>query len=178
MKDFLQSRRRFLKAAALSTSAVLVQPLVGLSQAQVLTSGCETSEPTPADHTIRIKVSPIEIARNRIISTTNYNGQIPGPLIRLKEGQPVTIDIFNHTDVPEQLHWHGQMVPVDVDGAAEGGTPYIPAHGKRRITFTPRRRNLLRHPLTVVRRTLQQTAVGRQKVPRNPFRMVGRDSEP
>ena len=68
----------------------------------------------------------------------NYNGQFPGPLIRLKEGQPVTVDIFNDTDVPEQLHWHGQMVPVDVDGASEEGTPYVPAHGKRRITFTPR----------------------------------------
>jgi FtsP/CotA-like multicopper oxidase with cupredoxin domain len=30
------------------------------------------------------------------------------------------------------------MVPVDVDGASEEGTPFIPAHGKRRITFTPR----------------------------------------
>ena len=50
----------------------------------------------------------------------------------------MTVDIFNDSDVPEQLHWHGQMVPVDVDGAAEEGTPYIPAHGKRRIMFTPR----------------------------------------
>ena len=83
-------------------------------------------------------MSPVEIAPKRIVSTTNYNGQFPGPLIRLKEGQPVTVDIFNDTDVPEQLHWHGQIVPVDVDGSAEERTPYIPAHGKRRITFTPR----------------------------------------
>jgi FtsP/CotA-like multicopper oxidase with cupredoxin domain len=39
--------------------------------------------------------------------------------------------------MPEQLHWHGQKVPADVDGAAEQGTPFIPAHGNRRITFTP-----------------------------------------
>ena len=56
-----------------------------------------------------------------------YNGQFPGPLLRFKEGQSVTVDIFNDTDTPEQLHWHGQMIPVDVDGAAEEGTPYIPA---------------------------------------------------
>lgn len=36
-----------------------------------------------------------------------------------------------------QLHWHGQKIPTDVDGAAEEGTPYIPAHGHRRIVFTP-----------------------------------------
>ena len=91
-----------------------------------------------ADYAVRIRVSPIEIARNRIISTINYNGQFPGQLIRLKEGQPTTIDIFNDTDLPEQLHWHGQMVPADVDGSVEEGTPHIPAHGKRRISFTPR----------------------------------------
>jgi len=50
----------------------------------------------------------------------------------------VTVGIHNDTDTPEQLHWHGQMVPVDVDGAAEEGTPFVPAQGKRRITFTPR----------------------------------------
>ena len=83
-------------------------------------------------------MSPVEIAPKRIISITNYNGQFPGPLIRLKAGRPVTVDIFNDTDVAEQLHWHGQMVTTDVDGAAEEGTPYIPARGKRRITFTPR----------------------------------------
>lgn len=87
---------------------------------------------------MRIRISPVEIAPNRIISVTTYNGQFPGPLIRLKEGQPVTVDILNDTDVPEQLHWHGQMVPVDVDGASEQGTPFIPAHGKRTISFTPR----------------------------------------
>ena len=47
------------------------------------------------------------------------------------------IDLVNDTDVPEQLHWHGQTAPVDVDGAAEEGTPYIPARGTRRIAFTP-----------------------------------------
>ena len=50
----------------------------------------------------------------------------------------MTVEIHNDTDTPEQLHWHGQMVSTDVDGAAEEGTPFIPARGMRRITFTPR----------------------------------------
>jgi FtsP/CotA-like multicopper oxidase with cupredoxin domain len=125
------TRRGFLKTAAMTTAAMLA-PRSGQTQS------IGTAQEASADYTVRIRVSPIEIAPNRIISITNYNGQFPGPLIRLKEGQPVTVDIFNDTDVPEQLHWHGQMVPVDVDGASEEGTPYIPAHGKRRIAFTPR----------------------------------------
>jgi len=137
MQDTTHSRRQFLKAAALSTGALWVPRAQGSSQPRASAAPQELSDSKSADYTLRIQVSPVEIAPNRIISTTNYNGQFPGPLIRLKEGQPVTVDIFNDTDVPEQLHWHGQTVPVDVDGAAEEGTPYIPAHGKRRITFTP-----------------------------------------
>ena len=95
------------------------------------------SEPSVADYTLHIKESPIEIAPKRIISAATYNGQFPGPLLRFKEGQQVTVDIYNDGDTPEQLHWHGQKVSTDVDGAAEEGTPFVPAHGKRRITFTP-----------------------------------------
>jgi FtsP/CotA-like multicopper oxidase with cupredoxin domain len=58
-------------------------------------------------------------------------------LLHFKEGRRAVVDIYNDTDVPEQLHWHGQVVPVDVDGAAEEGTPYIPAHGMRRVAFVP-----------------------------------------
>ena len=89
------------------------------------------------DYTLHIKTSPIEIAPKRIISAITYNGEFPGPLLRFKEGRQVKVDIYNDTETPEQLHWHGQKLPVDVDGAAEEGTPFIPAHGKRRIAFTP-----------------------------------------
>src|SRR5207249_5198693 len=80
----------------------------------------------------------IEIAPKRIVSSITYNGGFPGPLLRFQEGREVTVEVHNDTEAPEQLHWHGQKVSTDVDGAAEEGTPYIPAHGVRRITFTPR----------------------------------------
>lgn len=89
------------------------------------------------DYRLRMARSLIELAPDHIVSTTAYNGQFPGPLIRLKEGQRVVVDVYNDTDMPEQLHWHGQTVPVDVDGSAEEGTPSIPAHGMRRLSFIP-----------------------------------------
>lgn len=134
------SRRRFLKLAT-ATAGVLLAPsfdIVTEPPAYALTQRAYGVTPEgTADYTIRIGISPIEIAENRILSLANYNGMFPGPLLRMKEGMPVTVDIHNDTDVPEQLHWHGQKVPTDVDGAAEEGTPYIPAHGMRRITFSP-----------------------------------------
>jgi FtsP/CotA-like multicopper oxidase with cupredoxin domain len=100
------------------------------------------STPSPdearsADYTLHIRTSPIEIAPKRIISATTYNGQFPGTLLRFKEGREVVVDVYNDTDTPEQLHWHGQKVSTDVDGAAEEGTPFIPANGKRRLVFIP-----------------------------------------
>ncbi len=137
MNDFSLSRRGFLKSAAVSAGSLLLPRSGRIGPVQSSTT-TESSDSKSADYTLHIQVSPIEIAKDRIISVANYNGQFPGPLIRLKEGQPVTVDIFNDTDVPEQLHWHGQVIASDVDGASEEGTPFIPAHGKRRITFTPR----------------------------------------
>ena len=127
------SRRDFLKTVGVAAGGVLA-PLAGAESA--FSGGAQTAEGS-ADYTIRIAASAVEIAPKKIISLTTYNGQFPGPLLRFKEGQQVTVDLVNDTDRPEQLHWHGQMVPVDVDGAAEEGTPYIPAHGRRRISFVP-----------------------------------------
>ncbi len=90
------------------------------------------------DYTIRIASGLAELAPEHIVSTTLYNGQFPGPLIRFREGQRVMVDIQNDTDTPELLHWHGQTIPTDVDGASEEGTPFVPAHGMRRISFVPK----------------------------------------
>ena len=134
MKNTPITRRMFLHTTGLTTGAVLLSKTHYLGRSTV--DGRQEGS-GPADYTLHIKNSPVEIAPKHIISATTYNGQFPGPLLRFKEGRPVTIDLFNETDTPEQLHWHGQRVSPDVDGAAEEGTPFIPAHGLRRITFTP-----------------------------------------
>jgi FtsP/CotA-like multicopper oxidase with cupredoxin domain len=99
--------------------------------------GDATAHGAPADHTIRIGTGLVEVGPQRFLSMTTYNGGFPGPLLRLKEGRQVVVDIHNETDTPEQLHWHGQRLPVSVDGAAEEGTPYIPARGMRRVAYVP-----------------------------------------
>jgi FtsP/CotA-like multicopper oxidase with cupredoxin domain len=133
------ARRDFLKLAGLAGLGVAGS--TGLLKAADMTNMPATSAQMAlegkADYTVRIGTGLVELAPDQIISTTTYNGQFPGPLLRFKEGKPVTVDIFNDTDTPEQLHWHGQFLPVEVDGAAEEGTPFIPAHGMRRITLTP-----------------------------------------
>jgi FtsP/CotA-like multicopper oxidase with cupredoxin domain len=103
----------------------------------MMASTSTTSPGGKADHTILIGPGLIEYAPQCFLSTTTYNGGFPGPLVRFQAGRQTTVDIYNNTDTPEQLHWHGQFLPIAVDGAAEEGTPYIPAHGMRREVFTP-----------------------------------------
>jgi FtsP/CotA-like multicopper oxidase with cupredoxin domain len=120
-------RRQFLKTTGLTALAAHT-PRGGAAL---------PASPAPADHTIRIATSLVEVGPQRFLSLTTYNGQFPGPLLRFKAGRQTIVDILNDTDTPEQLHWHGQLVPDSVDGAAEEGTPYIPPHGARREVFVP-----------------------------------------
>ena len=73
-----------------------------------------------------------------MIKTTGYNGSAPGPVLRLREGRPVTVEVFNDTKIAELVHWHGLFVPSEVDGSAEEGTPTVPPGGIRRYSFVPR----------------------------------------
>jgi FtsP/CotA-like multicopper oxidase with cupredoxin domain len=122
-------RRCLLKYAGLL-------PLIGALPRLARAAGDGDTE--KADYTLRIATGLLELAPGHIISTTLYNGQFPGPLLRFRQGQRVVLDIHNDTDTPELVHWHGQMIASDVDGAAEEGSPFVPAHGMRRIAFVPK----------------------------------------
>jgi FtsP/CotA-like multicopper oxidase with cupredoxin domain len=131
------SRRDFLKTVGFAAGAAFLPDTAGFAHAPAGTQPAPPPADGVADYTLRIATTPVELAPNRIVSIATYNGQFPGPLLRFKEGRQVTVDVHNDTDTPEQLHWHGQTIPSDVDGAAEEGSPFIPSHGQRRIVFTP-----------------------------------------
>src|ERR1700733_12213587 len=113
--------------------------LIGASFA-VLGAAAQTNlwAQTPAD--VRLEIAPLklEIAPKKVIRTVAYNRSVPGPLIRWPEGKPITIEVVNHTDLPEIVHWHGLWIPSDQDGATEEGSPMIAPGGQRRYSFTPR----------------------------------------
>jgi FtsP/CotA-like multicopper oxidase with cupredoxin domain len=95
------------------------------------------ADPSDADFTLRIGPATVEVAPGKIFKTTGYNGSAPGPVLRMREGKPVSVDIFNDTDTAELVHWHGLHIPSDVDGSMEEGTPMVPPHGNRRYSFVP-----------------------------------------
>jgi FtsP/CotA-like multicopper oxidase with cupredoxin domain len=99
---------------------------------------CAQATPLSADHTIRIAPISLEIAPNKIIQTTGYNGTVPGPLLRLREGKPVSIKVINDSGYPNLIHWHGLFIPSLQDGAVEEGSPIIPPGESLLYNFTPK----------------------------------------
>jgi FtsP/CotA-like multicopper oxidase with cupredoxin domain len=98
-----------------------------------------TAPDTPrADVSIHISPVEWEVSARKTIKTTGYNGTAPGPVLRVREGQQVAVDVFNETKIPELVHWHGLFVPSEVDGSEEEGTPMVPPGGVRRYSFVPR----------------------------------------
>ena len=47
---------------------------------------------------------------------TVVNGQLPAPLLRWREGDLVTLRVSNRLPAPTSIHWHGMIVPADMDG--------------------------------------------------------------
>jgi FtsP/CotA-like multicopper oxidase with cupredoxin domain len=94
--------------------------------------------PTPADIILRIGEITAEIGPGHSVKTLAYNGQTPGPVLRMREGKQVSIDVLNETRTPEMVHWHGFHIPPEVDGAHEEGTPMVQGKDRRRFVFTPK----------------------------------------
>ena len=136
------NRRDLLKLGPLALAAAASRPA---SSQMVMLPGptpdqsAQPAQPstTGSDITLRIAPVTVELAPDRILSTIGYNGTSPGPVLRMKEGKPISVNVINDTDTPEYVHWHGFLIPDEVDGAEEENTPPVPPHGSRRYQFTP-----------------------------------------
>ena len=137
------SRRQFMQGASLAIGTILHPApafLFATPAAAPALAGQSTvatrAEDAPA---FRIEIAEIEweLSPRKKIRTPAYNAQIPGSVIRVPEGKPVSVEIVNSLGHAEIVHWHGQWIPPDVDGAMEEGTPMIPPRGRTRVTFTP-----------------------------------------
>ena len=123
----MTTRREFLRQSGLAALSGLTVSPNALFAA--------TARP---DYKISIQPCKIEIAPGIVIETRAYNGQVPGPILRLREGVPVTIDVTNASSDPDIVHWHGLMTDSLNDGAMEEGSPMISPGSVQRYAFTPR----------------------------------------
>jgi FtsP/CotA-like multicopper oxidase with cupredoxin domain len=129
-------RRRFLRSGGVVLGSGLAAAV--LAPRELRAAGFSAPPLSKADYTLKIENCNLEIAPGVVVKTTAYNGQVPGPMLRLHEGAPVTIDVMNTSANPDIVHWHGLAIDALNDGAMEEGSPMIAPGGQLRYTFTPR----------------------------------------
>src|ERR1700752_874251 len=133
MQRFVMDRRKFLSSAGF---VIASQALDRVLPAQKKQASAQPAR--KADHSLRIEPCSLEIGPSVTVKTISYNGQVPGPLLRLREGVPVSIDVTNASPVADIVHWHGLAIDSLNDGAMEEGSPMIEAGATHRYTFTPK----------------------------------------
>ncbi len=67
----------------------------------------------------------MRVVQGRRGHTIAVNGSVPGPLVRLKEGQSVKLNVTNNLDEDSSVHWHGLLVPFQFDGVPGVSFPGI-----------------------------------------------------
>ncbi len=122
------NRRRFMAGAGALLSSKALGALVPHA---VAATG-------KADHSLRIEPYSLEIGPGITVKTLAFNGQVPGPLLRLRESVPVTIDVTNASSLPDITHWHGLAIDSLNDGAMEEGSPMIAVGETHRYSFAPK----------------------------------------
>jgi FtsP/CotA-like multicopper oxidase with cupredoxin domain len=73
---------------------------------------------TPGVRTFHLETRAVswELAPGRTVKAMAYNGRVPGPEIRVREGQRIRIVLKNSLAEPTTIHWHGVDVPNAMDG--------------------------------------------------------------
>ena len=125
------NRRTFL--ASLGALAVRTTKAVAAIESLAGPKG-KTALP---DYKLRIEPCTLDIGKGIQIRTLAYNGQVPGPTLRMKKGVPVHIDVTNSSSRPDIVHWHGLKIKPQEDGAMEEGSPTIAPGETLRYAFTP-----------------------------------------
>ncbi len=107
------SRRTVLSTTATLGLGAIASRLVGLNAHDASAS----VDPAPA-RTIHLEAREIdwELAPGKTVKAMAYNGQVPGPMIRAREGERLRVVLENGLSEPTTIHWHGLDVPNAMDG--------------------------------------------------------------
>ncbi len=125
MNELVLGRRALLRAAAVSGAGFgLAQALP--AWAQPLSTGLARPLPTVSGSDISLAIGQVSVeVDGKVSRAIGINGTVPGPLIRLKEGQRVRLRVHNTLDEDSSIHWHGLLVPFEMDGVPGVSFPGI-----------------------------------------------------
>ena len=128
----MQMERRRFVSGALGGGAAAAMAAWFPAWAQPVSSGITAPLPTVSgnDITLRIARQTMRID-GKVSRAIGINGTVPAPLVRLKEGQTARLTVVNDLDEDSSIHWHGLILPFQMDGVPGVSFPGI----KPRSTF-------------------------------------------
>ena len=106
-------RRRFVKG--LSAASMLAS--LGVISPSLLKAAPSLSVPVLEGPVFDLEIKEVAVnftGKPRI--ATAINGSVPAPTLRMREGDTVTIRVSNRMSVTSSIHWHGLILPTDMDG--------------------------------------------------------------
>jgi len=121
-KNLNPNRRRLLQALTASGLLSIGSP----AYARAGGAAARVAGGTPRDTTLNVTVrrERIDIAGARASAIT-LNNTVPGPLIELWEGQDALLRVHNRLDAESSIHWHGILLPFEMDGVPGVAFPGI-----------------------------------------------------
>lgn len=113
------ARRRFVQGLASGGAAAAFGPAVAGATTGSPAAGAIGPSGLPELHGPHIRLdigrTPVNFTGRERMATT-INGGVPGPLLRWREGDTVTLDVTNNLAQHTSIHWHGILLPANMDG--------------------------------------------------------------
>ena len=124
-------RRLLLRGAVAGGGLAALQGLMP-AWAQTGSPGLRSDLPTLTGPNIDLTIGQTPFTVNgRTATATTINGVLPAPVLRLREGQNARLAVTNTLDEDTSIHWHGILLPFQMDGVPGISFPGI----KPRETF-------------------------------------------
>ena len=109
------SRRAFVKGLAMTGMAASVGVLRGAAASAQSPPATGPAVLTGSEFDLRIGTSTANLT-GRSRTALTINGSLPGPTLRWREGDTVTLRVANALDEDTSIHWHGILLPANMDG--------------------------------------------------------------
>src|SRR5579863_8336173 len=111
-----RSRRQFVQGLTGGALAIVAARGFGwAAAAAAATAGDAGAVLTGSEFDLEIGSLPVNFTGQPGIATV-VNGRLPAPLLRWRESDVITLRVVNRLSVPSSIHWHGVIVPADMDG--------------------------------------------------------------
>jgi FtsP/CotA-like multicopper oxidase with cupredoxin domain len=128
--------RRTLLAAGLAASSVAAPRFASAAAPLAPAPGRLRGEATSYAEEIRLRLAPGRVqVEGRTREAVLINQMLPGPLLRLKEGSRARLVVENGLSEQTSLHWHGLIVPFQMDGVPGVSFPGIDPGGRYDYAF-------------------------------------------